>query len=209
MLMIRKAVLVLGAVVAVSLVAVSLQTAHGEQDNVQISITSKDNIFASMSFDGENIWVEIQGITVRKRFEDVESAIDYIGAKYENRTNALLTNDQYLKNRLDRFKAEAKRKFGKLSERDQELAEKHKELEKDHNDLAHSFHTFVNSVRRKLGRLKFKIGFLYFGFSMAVLGVSAVVLFAPELAPSKKEALKERVEELEKKLEEAQNKAAE
>jgi len=196
--MIRKTVLALGVVMAVSLVAVSSQTAHGEQTNVQISMTSEDNIFASMSFDGENIWVEIQGITVRKRFDSLESALSYVETKYESRTDQLLGNDKQLKKNLESFKQEARQKYN-------ELYEEHQKLEKEHDSLSDRFHSFVTSVHNKFADLQKQVNWIWFILCFSVLAVSATVFIRTEMdvrGMTRRSKMKKRIEELEKKVKE-------
>lgn len=167
-------------------------TAHlaGEETRVEVSVETEENVYAVLTMDGENVWVEIQGITVRRRFEDVESAIGYVEEKYRIRTNTLLGNDYHLRERLEEFGARARR-------RDEELREGQAELEERHGSLNSHFLSFVASTHERLEKLEFKIDFLYFAFSVLAVALSAIVLFLPELSGGEGKSRSDMRKELE------------
>lgn len=185
---------VVSVIVAVGVLAVAPQAKADTEAEVKVS--TEENIYASFSFDGENIWVEIEGITVRRRFNNVESAVEYVNSKYDVRTRDLLY-------RLQSFREKTKCKQGEMSNQISNLSQ-------NQRSLVGQVRYWIVSFDNRLLRLEMKVDFLYFAFSLLALGFAGVALFSPEIRgpdPTKKkvEKLEEKVEKLEKKIEEGES----
>lgn len=188
----------IAGVLAVSVIALVLvPTVSAQQTEVDFSLTTDENIFASLSFEGENIWVEIQGITVRQRFENLESAISYVEGKYESRTDQLLNNTNYLKDEFDSFKQEARQKYD-------EMDKEHDKLEEEHDGLNAHFYSFVSSMHDKIAELQRQINLLWFVICFGLLVFAATVLIYVELdarGKTRRSKIENKIDELEKEIE--------